>query len=126
VDVLVFIRVIPIAVVRVSGGKQTKLEGDPVLFEHMRIRIAARLPISGVDSVVFVPLILHEPARKVDIPMSPIHVNIHRHKSCLSVDVREQRKEPSFEEHLGAESKCTKGVAGTEHPVAGEAKTRGG
>jgi hypothetical protein len=97
-----------------------KLEKELILFEHQGIITTTRdqLPICGIDCVVFALLVLFAPGYQ---PLLHIPVKIRGHKGCRSIDARKQ----GSEEHIGAESECTKG-ARAGNPVAGIAKTFSG
>jgi hypothetical protein len=90
------------------------LEGEYVLFKWRRIGIIDRNPVSRM--VFVLPLV--DPALNFDRPTPPIHVESVGHNSCFPVDVREEGKETTLEEHVVAESESAARIARTANPVA--------
>lgn len=73
-----------------------------------------RIPISRM---VFVSPLL-SPFHNLDRPTPPIHVESVGHNSCCPVDVREEGKQTTLEEYIGAEGESAARIDRTANPVA--------
>ena len=87
--------------------------------------LADQFPIGRMDSVVFILLVLLEPGCSGDKPITHIEIKTRRHNRRCSIDVREQGKETTIEEHIGAQSQSSEGEARTVEPVARVTKDPG-